>query len=49
MKVGTFDDFIMVIYDNKNNSQQLYSAYCVPGTVLIALQILIHSIPNPMR
>lgn len=50
MRVGsTFDDFIMVIYDDKNNSQQLDSVYCVPGTVLIASQILIHLIPNLLR
>lgn len=50
MRVGSiFDDFIMAIYDDKNNNQQLYSTYCAPGTVLIALQILIHLIPNPVR
>lgn len=37
MRIGSiFGDFIMVIYgdENKNNIQQLFSAYCVPGTVI---------------
>lgn len=43
MRIGSiFGDFIMVIYGDENNSQQLYNAYCVPGTVLIALYVLIH-------
>lgn len=42
MRVGSiFGDLIMVIYDDKNNNPQLYSAYCVPGTVLIALHVFI--------